>query len=90
MTGLGVIAGLFAAGLVLVFLGSRVRGRPWGLGVMAASSTLALLLAAPRQAAGWWSVAAAGLTLAAMVAFAVGLARRLPGDPPASLDDERW
>jgi branched-subunit amino acid ABC-type transport system permease component len=90
MTGLGVVAGLFATGLVLAFRGTRVRGRPWGLGVMAGSATLALLLAAPRQAAGWWSVAAAGLTLAAMIAFAIGLARRLPGDPPATLDDERW
>jgi hypothetical protein len=90
MTGLGVVAGLFALGLVLAFRGVGVRGRPWGLGLMAASATLALLFAAPRQAAGWWSVAAAGLTLVAMVAFAVGLARRLSGDPPASLDDERW
>jgi hypothetical protein len=90
MTGLGVVAGFFAVGLVLAFRGVLVRGRLWGLGSMATAATVALLLGAPRQAARWWSAAAAAVTLAAMVVFAVGLARRLPDDPPASLDDERW
>jgi hypothetical protein len=91
MTGLVVVAGLFVVGLVASFASPAVRGRPWALAVLAGAALLGLVLAAPGDAAGWWAVGAAAVTLVAMVGFAVRLARRVAETAPAtSLDDERW
>jgi hypothetical protein len=91
MTGLVAVAGFFAVGLVASFASPAVRGRPRALAVLAGAALVGLGLAAPRDAAGWWALSAAAVTLVAMVVFAIRLARRSEGaTPAASLDDERW
>jgi hypothetical protein len=91
MTAAAVVAVLFFGGVLGTFVGTGVRGRVIGLSGMAVAAVLALVAGAPRQAAAWWMALPAGLTLAAMVRFAIGLSRRLAHDGgEASLDDERW
>jgi hypothetical protein len=83
VTGLLLAGTLFAGGLLVTFAGSGARGRLLGLTLTAAGATAVLALGAPRQAATWWLVGPAVVTLAAMLALARSLARQLAADDGA-------
>jgi hypothetical protein len=91
VTALLLAGTLFVGGLVVTFAGSRARGRVVGFALMAAGSATVLAAGAP-QAASWWLIGPAVITLVAMLALARSLARQLAADDGANadLDDHRW
>lgn len=85
---------VFAAGLVMVFAGTRLRGRLVGLAAMGAGALFGLVASDPGSTATWTMAATTVVTLAGLLGFAAALERWASrrGELSAPIDDEpaRW
>lgn len=77
------------AGLVAVFVATRLRARLSGLAAMAAGALLALLAGDPSRPATWGMLATSVATVVGLLAFAIALERRTSVSEAAPRSRER-